>query len=343
MLASEAETEEQTKAEQSEAQQEQTQAKEVEQKTINSDNSAQEKEQEAFSIIPEVQENALNLQFFSNSTSTEDVLSMFNSIDLTQEKSIISDEDREQTNKLEQSYKATLSVFENHLQQLKTLYEQFGDDSKTSDSISFVCQFKDIRDTQERINDLKNSFISKVCYYFASKYNVTIDYEFIRNKYDTSVTAQEIISEIIEQLNGFSFIEKAQQEIKQQFQEQTEYNKPTVKGNKLTLSSFFGIDQFDIRWGSYKLDYRSYYRAETLLKALYLYEYNITQLTEEAETLFKTLKYSKNDDVFTTHELNMKKIKSIKLYKNGRVDIEFTSSHYAREFAKDFLNIVKVA
>ena len=332
-------TEEVTK--QPEAKQEPIQVKEVEQKTINNDNSTQEKEQVVFSITPEVQENTFDLQFFGNTTSTEDILSMFDTIDLTQEKTLIPDEDREHINKYEESYKTTLSVFENTLQQLKVLYEQFGDDNKTYDSCSFVCQYNDIENMEERISKLKNNFISRVCYYFINKYNVTIDYESICKKYDTTVTAQNIFDEIIEQLDGFSFIEKAQQEIKQQLQKETTYSKPVAKGNKLILSNFFYLDQFDLKWGSYKLSYNSYDRAETLLKALYLYEYNITQLTEEAEQLLKTLKYSKNDDVFTTHALNMKKIKSIKLYKNGRVDIEFTSSHYAREFAKDFLNIVK--
>jgi hypothetical protein len=328
---------------QQEPQQVKTQTEEATQEPTSDDNNTQEEAQEVFSIIPEVQENALNLQFFSNSTSAEDVLSMFDTIDLTQEKTLISDEDREHINKYEESYKATLSVFENTLQQLKALYEQFGDDNKTYDSYSFVCRYNDIRNTEERINKLKDNFISKVCYYFINKYNVTIDYESICKKYDTTVTTQNILDEIIEQLDGFSFIEKAQQEIKQQLQKETTYSKPVAKGNKLTLSNFFYLDQFDLKWGNYKLSYNSYDKAQILLKALYLYEYNITQLTGEAEELYKTFRYGKNDDVFTTHELNMKKIKSIKLYKNGRVDIEFTSNYYAKEFAKDFLNIVEAA
>lgn len=344
MLAGETKQTE-TVTEQSEEQQETTQAKEVEQEPINSNNSTQEKEQgqKTFTVIPEVQENTFDLQFFSESINTDDILNLFDTIDLTQEKTLISDEDREHINKYEESYKATLSVFENTLQQLKALYEQFGDDNKTYDSYSFVCQYNDIKNMEERISKLKNNFISRVCYYFINKYNVTIDYELICKKYDTTVTAQNILDEIIEQLDGFSFVEKAEQEIKQQLQKETTYSKPVVKGNKLTLSNFFYLDQFDLKWGNYKLSYNSYDRAQILLKALYLYEYNITQLTEEAEELYKTFRYGKNDDVFTTHELNMKKIKSIKLYKNGRVDIEFTSNYYAKEFAKDFLNIVEAA
>lgn len=335
-------TEEVTK--QPEAKQEPIQVKEVEQKTINNDNSTQEKEQgqKTFTVIPEVQENTFDLQFFSGSINTDDILNLFDTIDLTQEKTIISDEDREHINKYEESYRATLSVFENHLQQLQELHGQYGDYYSAEEAFGFVCDMKDIRKIQERIKELKENFVYQICRYFMNKYNVTIDYKSIYNKYDTTVTAQNILDEIVEQLDGFTFVEKAQQEIKQQLQKEITKN-TEVKDNKLILSNFFYIDSFDLKWGDYKLSYNSYDRAETLLKALYLYEYNITQLTEEAEQLLKTLKYSKNDDVFTTHELNMKKVKSIKLYKNGRVDIEFTSSHYAREFAKDFLNIVKAA
>lgn len=302
----------------------------------------QENEQEVFSIIPKVQENTFDLQFFSGSINTDDILNLFDTIDLTQEKTIISDEDREHINKYEESYRATLSVFENHLQQLQELHGQYGDYYSAEEAFGFVCDMKDIRKIQERIKELKENFVYQICRYFMNKYNVTIDYKSIYNKYDTTVTAQNILDEIVEQLDGFTFVEKAQQEIKQQLQKEITKN-TEVKDNKLILSNFFYLDQFDLKWGDYKLSYNSYDRAETLLKALYLYEYNITQLTEEAEQLLKTLKYSKNDDVFTTHELNLNKIKSIKLYKNGRVDIEFTSSHYAREFAKDFLNIVKAA
>ncbi|MBE2918337.1 hypothetical protein HPK02_05395 [Anoxybacillus flavithermus] len=339
------ETEQQTEevAEQSEAQQEPMQVKEVEQKTINNDNSTQEKEQgqKTFTVIPEVQENTFDLQFFSGSINTDDILNLFDTINLTQEKTLISDEDREHINKYEDSYKTTLSVFENTLQQLQEIHKQYGDYYSAGKAFGFVCDMKDIREMEERTKELKENFIYRICRYFMNKYNVTIDYKTIYNKYDTTVTAQNILDEIVEQLDGFTFAEKAQQEIKQQLKEITKNTE--VKDNKLILSNFFYIDSFDLKWGSYKLSYNSYGRAQTLLKALYLYEYNITQLTEEAEQLLKTLKYSKNDDVFTTHELNLNKIKSIKLYKNGRVDIEFTSSHYAREFAKDFLNIVKAA
>lgn len=315
----------------------QTEERKEAQESINQ----QENEQEVFSIIPKVQENTFDLQFFSGSINTDDILNLFDTIDLTQEKTLISDEDREHINKYEESYKTTLSVFENTLQQLQEIHKQYGDYYSAEEAFGFVCDMKDIRKIQERIKELKENFVYRICRYFMNKYNVTIDYKSIYNKYDTTVTAQNILDEIVEQLDGFTFAEKAQQEIKQQLKEITKNTE--VKDNKLILSNFFYIDSFDLKWGDYKLSYNSYDRAETLLKALYLYEYNITQLTEEAEQLLKTLKYSKNDDVFTTHELNLNKIKSIKLYKNGRVDIEFTSNYYAKEFAKDFLNIVEAA
>lgn len=327
---------------QSETQKELTQAKEVEQKTINSDNSAQEKVQELFSIIPEVHENALDLQFFSSPTNTDDILNLFDTIDLTQEKTLISDEEREYINKLEESYRATLSVFENTLQQLQELYGQYGDYfDVTEETFSFLRG--DVHEIEKRIECLKSDFISKICRYFTKKYNITIDIGTIQKKHHTLITAQEIISEIIEQLDGFSFIEKAQQEIKQQLQKETTYIKINVKNNKISLNSFFYIDQFDVQFGKYKLSYNSYDRAIILFKALYLFDSGATNLSEKLNEKVKSLRYGENNNVFTTHELNMKKVKSIKLYKNGRVDIEFTSSHYAREFAKDFLNIVKIA
>lgn len=39
----------------------------------------------------------------------------------------------------------------------------------------------------------------------------------------------------------------------------------------------------------------------------------------------------------TERQFDMEKLKSIKCFKNGRVDIRFTSEAYARQFAEEFL------
>ena len=39
----------------------------------------------------------------------------------------------------------------------------------------------------------------------------------------------------------------------------------------------------------------------------------------------------------TAAELGLEKLKSIKCFKNGRVDVRFTSEAFAREFAEMFL------
>ena len=50
-------------------------------------------------------------------------------------------------------------------------------------------------------------------------------------------------------------------------------------------------------------------------------------------TLFKA--FPAKNNVFPIN--NMEKVKNIKLFKNGRVDIKFSSAAYAQEFVENYL------
>lgn len=304
----------------------------AQQESVNVNNNQQEKTQGVFTFIPEVHENDFNLQFFSSPTSTEDVLSMFNSIDFTQgQNSIITADDRRHCEELERQLQDVLNIYQSILSQLQH-------DKKDN---KYICKFDDIRLIQERIEKAKNSFIHDVIGYFTNKYKVDIDSWELVNKYKGQpVTLDMIIDEIITILDGLTFAELKAQQIKDYMKKSVRYKKITLKNNKVSINSYFFVSFENYGRPTYKLDYGQYNKITALFKAIAHYNNVDYKQFEELENILKR-KY--NDDVFTTHELNMKKIKSIKLYKNGRVDIEFTSNNYAKEFAKDFLNIVKTA
>ena len=53
--------------------------------------------------------------------------------------------------------------------------------------------------------------------------------------------------------------------------------------------------------------------------------------------LYDVITGKNNDDVFKTHDIfNNDIIKTLKVYKNGKIDLEFTSAEHMRKFAKDY-------
>jgi hypothetical protein len=183
----------------------------------------------------------------------------------------------------------------------------------------------------------KNNFISNIINHFRDEYNVTLKDESIKKKYKLDVTYNTIINEIIEQLEGYNFSDKAGKEIKDKLKHIVKgYNKVNaeVKKNKVVLDSFFYIDHWDKKYGIYKISYNSRSDFYHLFVAISHFEQGTTDNSYKG--VYHTIDYEKDDKVFTTHGLMCFKAESIKIFKNGKVEILFLTPEYAQQFAKEY-------
>ena len=189
---------------------------------------------------------------------------------------------------------------------------------------------------KENIECITSKFISKICYHFITNYNVTINEEEIQRKYkELKVTKEQVIDEVIEQLGGLGFEDKAEQELIEKMKEITQSwrdeERVKVSKNKISIKSFFAIDSFSEKWGTIQLCYGSRHKFETLFKIFAMYNgINSDEYTE----IENRIKFKEN--IIREYILVGDKTKSIKLFKNGRVDITFTNSEYALEFRNKY-------
>ncbi|MNX51463.1 hypothetical protein D3C86_821230 [compost metagenome] len=266
----------------------------------------------------------------TNTYDFEDIFSKFENIDITAEQQT-STEDVTFCKEQEELYKHLVKAHESLIPQLQEVHALVAKLGHYSTAYTYSLKPSDIEQT---IAKMKDKFISSVCHYFMNKYNVTIDYERIQKKYDQEVTHEDIISEITEQLGGYNFHEKAEQEIKQKLSESFAWKKAETKGKKIALNGFLYIDTSWKKWGDEKIHYNSNDKLNRLLIALLHFDNGSLTLSEQLETLYRQLTSSKNEQVFTVHELNFNKVQSIKIFKNGKVEIEFSSSQQADLFRK---------
>ncbi|MCY8738151.1 hypothetical protein P8881_19435 [Bacillus haynesii] len=215
---------------------------------------------------------------------------------------------------------------------IKKVYEQ-----QINEEESFLCKYDDIRHMEERISRIKRRFILNITSHFSRQYNVTLDSESIDEKYDSDLTHENIISEIFEQLGGYSFEEKAVTEIIEATRN-TIYNfdkKVIIKKASLSIADYvrwdlWSFSGFRISWDS---------KLGTFFQALSHFENGSVETLYLLKSMIEHLKKGSNHyDIFSKYEFKVfNKIKSIKVFKNGKITIEFSSNEQANEFANTYL------
>lgn len=256
------------------------------------------------------------------------LLEKFNDIEI---KNInrIDQEDQEFCELFNQIYSETLQCYQNTLNSLINLYNKQIVLVKNSYDLS-VSMYGDfsIDGVMKDIHKIKEHFISKVCYHFMRKYNVTINNDAIYKKYkDIELTYHKrenpdktlnpnlieyvyldynmILDEIFIQFNGYSFWEKAVDEIK-----------------KKALTP--------LHWYSYRKHWNYEIKGKTIkfrtnidhiMPALYFYDSNETQIIN-----------------CYTHN----KVSDYRYFENGNTDIKFQKPEYALEFAKKYLGYIEM-
>jgi len=257
------------------------------------------------------------------------ILSKFDEIKI-ENVSRIDGDDKKFCETFNKIYSETLTCYRNTLNSLISLYnEQIVLVENSYDlCISKYGSDLSISGVKDGILNAKENFISKICYYFSKKYNVTINNNKIYEKYqdielpfrqqeNTNKTFNTnlleyvhidyniILDEIFCQLNGFSFFEKAINEIKEKakmplhWYDYRKYWNYEVKGKTIKFRTSIN----DIR------------------QALYFYDNNETNLID-------CYTHNKVDD-YTSYE-------------NGNTNIKFYNASYALDFAKRYLGYIEM-
>ena len=258
-----------------------------------------------------------------------DILSQFDNIKI-ENTNRIDEDDKNFCEKFNKIYVETLECYRNTLNSLISLYNNQITLVKESYELN-VSMYGDfsINGVIDSIIEIKEKFINKICYYFSNKYNVTINsnkifekYKDIEVKYEKKENKDKtlnlniieyvyidynmILDEIFIQLNGFSFWEKAVDEIKQKakkplhYYEYRKYWNYEVKGKTIKFRESIN----DIK------------------PALYFYDSNETKII----------------DCFS-----YQKVSDFKFYENGNTNIKFISAVYALEFAKKYLGYIEMS
>lgn len=204
--------------------------------------------------------------------------------------------------------------------------------------------------------DTHQKFIGSLVSYFMQKYSVTLLSSSICNKlipqidrycdddniieehkkklYDLSLNWQQVLDCILAQLDGFSFADKAVNELKGKchIAAWDTYRGSKCYEQKKMLISFKDGCYWNTLFDTPSITLHN--SSKDVIRALSFFETGV--LKDVLLDFRDMLSYR-----FETPEKTFSciKVSSIKCFKNGRLDIRFTSEEYAREFAEEFLGI----
>lgn len=188
-----------------------------------------------------------------------------------------------------------------------------------------------IKDLDEKLDSKIDSFVGKLVTHFRTTYNVTINREKLR-KYDHTVTYKDIVDDILLQMDGMNFFEKANEEIKEAVRA-TIYAPPKVKvqSAKVSIADYLSFESWFS--GSWRNN-----RDEGLAKLLRGIELFDSGRTKPRDSLAKIGYDRIRNDWFDGFDFSfMNKFESMKCFKNGKVELKFKSHELALQFAKEYL------
>lgn len=269
---------------------------------------------------------AIQLSIFDNSQSNvaaaanSDLFAKFEAVKIDKS-SLISAEDRKFCEELQQKFDEAVSLI------LKA--QQFYQDHEMSNV--FLSTKNLVKELDEKLTAKTSSFISKIVWHFRTNYSVTIDQDKFR-KYDHTVTYQEIVEEILAQMDGMNFEEKAREEIRNAVRESI-YNptKIKVQSNKVSIADYLYFEEWFGKYGNRRSE-----KLDKLLKAIELFESGSFVVSEQ---LSKINEKTYRDDWFNEFTFPFfHKFQAMRFYKNGKVELKFKSHELAMQFAREFLN-----
>lgn len=268
------------------------------------------------------------------------LLSKFDNIEVNNN-TRISAEDQAFCEDQERQYKESIKIQLDYLKAFKEVsgIDLLADRYTSQDSKNKYLDWYKFDKIVELAKETKNKFIHEIMWYFEKRYNISIDSNQLRDKYNFEITYNNILDEIFLQLNGFSFTEKAVNELKEKTRTVYIYNdyrkssNMNIKGNKVIIDGSYAYK--DTIWNEYRL------RGDfgKIFTGLYHFE-NGEVVSGSTELHNKYCGYGneRNERNYEKYEpYSLDKVKSIKFFKNGKLEIEFKTNAYAGYFAKEYL------
>lgn len=298
------------------------------------------------------------------------LLDKFNSIEVKAD-TRISECDREFCMAYHEAYvkgraalKSLRQSVEEYLNEQQSIISRVVPKDEMYDRSFFLGDSVHVHDITSRLRNAHHVLISVLVSYFERTYKVSLEASKIeevllpkepdryasissaeyKEYYDavenTELKYEDILDQIFIQLGGFSFQEKALNELKQ-------------KAHDAAWNKYYGNKCYEqkkavISFSHYACSFDSWHEEH------YHGEHEI-QLTDGMKNVVRALAYFEcgtADNIpwmlntllgyqwktyNTEMQLGLEKLKSIKCFKNGRVDVRFTSEAFAREFAETFL------
>ena len=256
-----------------------------------------------------------------------ELLNMFENIKI-ENKERLSKEDLAYCKKQEYIYLTAYEAYDNFLNVIDELQEFDCKELKEIYNINLhaVSYGFNKFDIDKQLSNINSHYIWSVVEYFQRKYNVSIDGKKIEVKANTDKIDNDfIIDEIFQQLGGFSFEDKATQEIIEKMKEKTKYSNTVVKNKKITFEKYIWFD----KW----FNEVSYDSIGDLNKLFSAFNHFSNGGLNKKEIIEKS-----NIRQLGTYELDFEGVESIKLYKNGKIDINFIDGATALKFANTYTN-----
>jgi hypothetical protein len=249
-----------------------------------------------------------------------DILAKFDAVKI-ENSTLITEKDREFCEEMQQRIDAAVSL----ILKAKEFYQE------NEMSNIFLSTKNLIKDLDEKLEAKIDSFVSKIVEHFRSTYSVTINSSKFR-KYDHTVNYKDVVDDILLQMDGMNFSEKAHEEIREAVRS-TIYNSSKVKVQsvKVSIADYLYFES----WFSGKWKNNRDESLGKLFRALELFDSGKTTTRESLANIVND--YIRNDwfDEFDFSDMN--KFESLKCFKNGKVELKFKSHELALQFAKEFL------
>lgn len=279
------------------------------------------------------------VEVIDNGMSQFNLLDKFSAIDIKVDQRI-SEIEAEYCKRQEVIFYETRDILKRNLSELNNLYEKYGEkDSFSGREESFLSTYDDLKYVKNRIDSIYKGFISRITHYFARRHKVSLSSNEIVGKYDeNSISYTIILDEIFEQLGGLSFKEKAVEEIKAASRSII-YNKSNlhIAKNKLSIidcvywDSGFIDDSKSIRY-----DDR---RVKPLFLALSHFMNGSVEMIYRLGEIYQQLNRGSRDyDIFSKYEIGIYNVESLKMFKNGKIEIVFREHENAEAFKNEYLN-----
>lgn len=240
----------------------------------------------------------------------------------------------------ERAYLEAVGLF---LEAKRKMEASYASNNRTGDELlrrGYIAQ-GDISYMEKRLEEIRREYVTKMAQYFFNRYKVSINVADILRVLPgpADITATSVIEEIIRQMEGMTFHERAVWEVKTDLADLIKKNlQPEVKGNRIALKQFLSPEKRHD--GEIRLTFYNEASLRVLLRALQHFDTGRLELIGSyAFVLAESLKWYGSESPFRKYEIDGDKVRSLRLFQNGKVQITFADEDLASRFAGEYMGL----